>query len=596
MHGFLNEILVIFLAAAVTVPLFKLFKQGAILAYLFAGVLIGPQMLGFINDPAVKLQFSELGVVFLLFLIGLELNSSLLWKMRKDVFGLGLCQVVLTGLVFTFIGSTLGLGLSISIIAGFGLALSSTAFGLQILDESRQRKTLHGQGSFSILLFQDLAVIPLMALIPILTQGHFQGPGWVNVLKFVLIIVSLMLFGRYVIPVWFRAIAESRVQEVFIATSLLIVIGTGVLLESVGLSMGMGAFLAGMMLANSEYRHELESNLGPFKGLLMGLFFMSVGMSLNLKVVMHNPGTVILLLLGLLVLKAAIVYGVARLFRFPKESSRNMAATLPQGGEFAFVLFASATQFGLFQDEISSILNAVVTLSMAATPFVFSFNQKRLRSYSELSERPMDQISSEGSTVIIAGFGRFGQIVARFLNSQKVKYSILEHSAAQVDTARKFGTKIFYGDASRESIVEAAGAKEAKIFVLAIDDVDTSIKTAKMVKEKFPHLEIIARVRNRQHAIELMELGISKIHRETLLTSLEVAKETLMSLGHRREEINTKLAIFRKHDEEVLKNQLKLKDDEKSMIRYVTAASEELNQILTFDQKEPSGTIKENIK
>lgn len=584
MHDQLIELLILLTSAVVFVPLFRFFNVGAILAYLLAGVVIGPEVLTLIEDPETILHFSELGVVFLLFLIGLELHPTRLWRMKRNVFGMGLLQMSITGGLFLGVLILLGFSAPFAFVAGFGLALSSTAFGLQILEEKHQFQTLHGQGSFSILLFQDLAVVPLLAMVPLLA-GIGTSTSLGDVFKAIGIIAGFVFVGIYFIRYFFSYIAQSRTQEVFTATSLLVVIGSAVLMEDAGLSMGTGAFLAGVLLANSEYRHELEINLQPFKGLLLGLFFIAVGMSLKLEVLIAKPHIVALIVLGFMLIKGLVIYSLGRVFGFPHESSRNMSCTLPQGGEFAFVLFAAATSASILDAESSAILNAAVTISMALTPLVFGINQKYMRTFRELSERPFDKIIPEDAEVIIAGFGRFGQIVSRFLQTQRISFTILEHSAAQVDVARKFGNKIYYGDASREDIVESAGGNTAKIFVLAIDDVETSVKTAKMIKSKFPHLEIIARVRNRNHAIRLLELGIENVHRETYLTSLEVAKEVLMGLGHVRNEINKKLAIFREHDEALLREQLKVQHDETKMISVTNAANAELEKILHADEQ-----------
>lgn len=584
LHGILIELLILLLATVIFVPLFKYFNIGAILAYLFAGVLIGPEILSLIKDPETILHFSELGVVFLLFLIGLELQPSRLWSMKRNVFGMGLLQMSTTGLIFLGVFILCGFSPEVSFVAGFGLALSSTAFGLQILEEKHQLNTLHGQGSFSILLFQDLAVVPLLATIPLIA-GISGSATWQDGLKAIGIVVIFIIVGVYFIRHFFRFIAQSRTQEVFTATSLILVIGSALIMEEAGLSMGTGAFLAGVLLANSEYRHELEVNLQPFKGLLLGVFFIAVGMSLKMDVIASKPHYVAGLVLAFMSVKGLVIFGLARFFQFPYESARNMGCTLPQGGEFAFVLFASAGAVQIFNPETTALLNASVTISMALTPFIFNYNQKFLRTYSEITEKPYDEIQSEGAQVIIAGFGRFGQIVSRFLQSQKISYTILEHSAAQVETARKFGNKIYYGDASREDMVEAAGGKTAQIFVLAIDDVEVSINTAKMIRSKFPNLEVIARVRNRNHAIQLLDLGIENIHRETYLTSLEVAKEVLLGLGGIRDNINKKLALFRINDEEILRKQFKLRDDESQMISMTNAANKELDLILQADTK-----------
>lgn len=572
-------------AAVIFVPLFRLLRLGAVLAYLFAGVVIGPGGLELVSDPDVVLNYSKLGVVFLLFLIGLELDPSRLWRLRSTIFGLGFLQVLVTGSTFFALGAFFGLSLSVSFVAGFGLALSSTAFALQILEEHRQLKTTHGEGSFSILMFQDLAVVPLLASLALIAGQETSSFHMNQILKVLAIIAAFIVVGLYFIRHALRFIAESRSHEVFTAISLLIVVGSAILMESVGLSMEMGAFLAGVLLANSEYRHELESNLEPFKGLLLGLFFIAVGMSLDLEILKEKPHWIVGLTILFMSVKGFIIFLLARVFRFPYESSRNMAFTLPQGGEFAFLLFSTALGSGLIDSELSSILSASVTLSMAATPLVFALNQRWLRTFSEVSERPYDHIESEEAKVIIAGYGRFGQIVSRFLKSENVSHTILEHSAAQVEGARKFGVKIYYGDASRADILEAAGAQQAEIFVLAIDDPEKSMQTARVVRTTWPHLKVVARARNRQHAIELLELGVEIIHRETLMTSLEVAKEVLLLNGGKKEEINKRLAKFRENDERILKTQFELRHDEKKMLSFTIQANEELEQILKADRE-----------
>ncbi len=585
MHSILIQIITLAFAAVIFVPLFRKMGLGAILAYLFAGVIIGPSVLGYIKDAEDVLHISELGVVILLFVIGLELAPAKLWELRKSIFGLGLLQVLITGLIFTSIGLAFDLSLASAYVCGFGLALSSTAFSIQILEDSNQMNTTHGQGTFAILMFQDIAVVPLLASLAFFRAGDTPALNFFAFIKIVIILVALAFFAHFVIRHILRMIADTDTPEVFTALSLLIVIGTALLMESVGLSMGMGAFLAGVLLANSEYRHELETNLLPFKGLLLGLFFMAVGMSLKLSVLAEKPHWVLLITIGFMAIKASVIYLLALLFKYPKESSRNMSVNLALGGEFAFMLFSTAMAQRLLEAELASLLSAGVTLSMALTPFLFSLNQRYLRSYSEISERPYDTINSSDVEVIVAGFGRFGQIVSRFLNVEKVNYTILDHSAAQVDTARRFGNKVYYGDASRKDILEAAGAKKAKYFVLAIDDHEQSVAAAKVVKEHFPHLEIIARVRNRQHALDLMEMGIPAIFRETYLTSLEVARQIMLRRGRNEESVNASITKFRIHDEKILKKQLELRHNEHQFVTFTSQANKELERILTEDRE-----------
>lgn len=482
MHSILIELLTLSMAAVVCVPLFRKLGLGAILAYLFSGVVIGPFALALITDAKDILHFSELGIVFLLFVIGLELSPNKLWALRRSIFGLGLLQVLVTGFIFYLLGVyVFGLTPALSYVAGFGLALSSTAFSIQILEDANQLKTAHGQDTFSILMFQDLAVVPIIASLSLFTNKTASTESmWYLFGKALLLILAFVIVGNFLIRHALRLIADAETPEVFTAMSLLIVIGSAVVMEAAGLSMGTGAFFAGVLLANSEYRHELETNLAPFKGLLLGLFFMAVGMSLDLVVLSQQPHWILLLTVSFMALKGLLIFGVARLFGRGREPARNTALALALGGEFAFVLFSSAITQGLLDTETSSLLSAAVTLSMALTPFLFSFNQKYLRKFSEISERPYNDQFPDDVEVIVAGFGRFGQIVTRFLNVEDVVHTILDHDATQVETAREFGNKVYYGDASRHDILEAAGAKKAKYFVLAIDDPDQSVQLQKL--------------------------------------------------------------------------------------------------------------------
>ncbi|MCB0394783.1 MAG: monovalent cation:proton antiporter-2 (CPA2) family protein, partial [Bdellovibrionales bacterium] len=421
----MSELLIFAFVAVLFVPLFQWARLGAILAYLFSGILIGPSILGLIRDTETILHVSELGVVFLLFIIGLELAPAKLWRLRNAIFGMGLLQVALTGGLFTLIGISIGLSPALSFVGGFGLSLSSTAFAVQLLEEKRQLNTTHGQGSFSILMFQDLAVIPIMMVIAVLTPGKEIQFSVFGLAKIVGVFALLILFGVFGIRYVFRWIAKYRVHEIFISMAFLIVLGTAVLMEEIGLTMGMGAFFAGVLLANSEYRHELESDLMPFKGLLLGLFFIAVGMSLNLQVVIENPLTLLGITILFMIVKGAMVFGLGLAFKMPFESAKNMAFTIPQGGEFAFVLFSTAMANQLIDSDTASLLSASVTVSMALTPLLFSINQKYFRRSSEISERPYDTIDNETPEIIVAGFGRFGQIVTRILLTEDFPFTIL---------------------------------------------------------------------------------------------------------------------------------------------------------------------------
>ena len=569
------------------IPIFRKLQMGAIVGYMFAGVLIGPHFTGLITDTDLIVHFSELGLVFLWFFIGLELTPSRIWRLKRWILGLGLSQVLITGLIFTVIFKILGWSIGASYVIGFGLALSSTAFALQLLKEHHQFNTTHGQGAFSILMFQDLAILPLLASLSFFTDGQFVLPTLNSLMQVIAIIIILILIEQYVIHHILHLVAESQTHEVFTATSLLLVIGAALLFETVGLHSGMGAFLAGLLLTKSEYRHEFEINLIPFKGLLMGLFFISVGMSLNLQVLLESWYWIILITLSFMTFKGSIIFALGHLFHFPKQSTRNITFTLLQGGEFSFILFSSAVSKGIMDIDSSSLFTASVIISMAITPFVFSFNQKHLpiddSVHPDLKDSKDKKLSQEAE-VVIAGFGRFGQTVSRILKMEGVKHTILEHSASQVKTARKFNKEIYYGDASRADIVKAAGGDQAKIFVLAIDDVEKSLQTAQMICQNFPHLKIIARAKHRRHAINLLKLNILIVHQEVYLSGLEVAKDILSLKGRNDRSIHYRLDKFRQYDEDFLKKQVHL-DDEEKFVSLTHQVNQDLMKLLEEDQK-----------
>ena len=576
--------MVVFLSATVLfVPLFRWLKLGAIIGYLAAGIIIGPFGLEFITDVKTLFTFSELGVVFLLFVIGLELNPSRLWKMRYQVFGYGSVQILLTSALLYFPLKWFGLETTTAIVVALGLALSSTAFAIQLLREKKQLQTDHGQTAFSILLFQDISVVPILALVAFLAPSSSEAEmTLLDGVMAISVLLGLIILGRYMFRPLFRFIAETRTQEVFTAAVLLLVIGVALLMEHVGLSMALGAFIAGVILANSEYRHEIEINIEPFKGLLLGLFFMTVGMALNFDALIDKPHLVGLTLLLILTIKSVAIFATTKIFRLSTETSRNVAATLFQSGEFAFVLFAAASAKGLLSSEWNAIFSAGVTLSMVLTPLIFALNAKYFRTYSEVSERPFDPVHEEAK-VIIAGFGRYGQIVARLLTLNNISFTALEHNAKQVDTARRFGTKIYYGDARRREVVQSAHGETAELFILAIDDVEASIETAKMVKEHFPHLKIHARVRNREHALELYDLGIKNVCRETYESSLITARNVLGDLGFSQDKTGQVIAKFREHDLKLLKDQLAVKGDETGLISMNSKYNRNLETILRED-------------
>ncbi|WP_437924093.1 monovalent cation:proton antiporter-2 (CPA2) family protein [Sorangium sp. So ce291] len=580
-------------AAVVAVPLFKRIGLGAVLGYLVAGALLGPWGLRFITDVENILHFSELGVVLLLFLIGLELQPSRLWVLRRAVFGLGGAQVAVTGALIALIGVALGLRADTAAIAGVGLSLSSTAFVLQILGEKGQMQSQHGRSAFAILLFQDLAVIPLLAVLPLLGAGGgapAEGSALASSLKAVAVLLAVVAGGRYLVRPVFRAIAAVHAHEIFTAAALLVVLGTALLMVQVGLSMSLGAFMAGVLLADSEYRHELEADIEPFKGLLMGLFFIAVGMSANIGLLIERPLLVLGLVLGMMALKAAVLLALGKASGHAAGSARDLALALPQGGEFAFVLFGLAAGQGIMDRLLSDLLVVVVTLSMALTPLVLALGDQLIKRWQRTGPaREFDAIEDDDPRVIIAGYGRFGQIVSRVLRTRKIPFTALDASATQVDFVRRYGNKIYYGDASRLDLLRAARADKAKIFVLAIDDVASSVKTAEVVKRHFPELRIYARARNRQHAYQLMDIGVEVLERETFLSSLEVAARVLEGLGMREPEARATVARFRAHDERVLQRGHAVHNDEAKLIQAARQAAQELEGLFETDEVAPSG-------
>jgi glutathione-regulated potassium-efflux system ancillary protein KefC/glutathione-regulated potassium-efflux system protein KefB len=584
----------IFLAAAVVaVPLTRRAKLGAVLGYLAAGVIIGPWGLRLVTEVDNILHFAELGVVLLLFVIGLELQPSRLWVLRKSVFGLGGAQVLATGLVLGTAGVALGLPWRGALVTGLALAMSSTAFVLQVLAERNQLPTRHGRSAFAILLFQDLSVIPLLALVPLLgTGGAQRGDPWVSAGLALLVIVAVVAGGRMLLRPVLQLIAQSRIQEIFTAAALLVVIGVSLLMSGVGLSMSLGAFLAGVLLADSEYRHELEASIQPFKGLLLGLFFISVGMSVDLGVIASRPALIAGAVLGLMVLKAAVLWVLARAAGQSDESARNLAAALCQGGEFAFVLFNLAAGHAVMDRALSDLLVVVVSLSMAVTPLALAANDLLSRRLARPKpEQPFDAIEEEAPAVLIAGFGRVGQIVGRILRLKRIAFTALDASPEQVETVRRFGNKVYYGDASRLDLLIAAGAERARLFVLAIDDVEASIRTAQTVRRHFPGLAVYARARNRFHAHRLMDLGVELIERETLLGSLDLARQVLEAVGMAGWEAQQLVARFQGHDEQTLRRQHAVYHDETQMIQTTRQAAEELQGLLESDQDDASRVV-----
>lgn len=584
---FLQEAVVFLVATVIAVPLSRRLGVGAVLGYLVAGLLIGPSVFGFISNVENILHFAELGVVLLLFVIGLELQPTRLWTLRRSVFGLGSVQVAVSSLLLALAAIALGVEPVTAFIAGSALSLSSTAFALQLLAEKNQLTTHHGRASFAILLFQDLAAMPLLAIIPLLGAGLAVSQAWdsLAVLKTVAVLVLLALGGRWLLRPFLRIAAASANREVFIAAALLVVMGTAMLMQEIGLSMALGSFLAGVLLADSEYRHELEADIEPFKGLLLGLFFIAVGMSIDLGLVARAPLTLLGLVLGLVAIKAAVLYAIARFAGQSRGSAVNLALYISQGGEFAFVLFGLAANTGVMDKPLADLLVVVVSASLAVTPLLVTLNDRIFKIGSRPdTPREFDAMEARNHPVIIAGFGRVGQVVARILRTQKIPFTALEANFEQVDFVRKFGNKIYFGDASRLDLLRAAGADKAKIFVLAIDDVEASLKTAQMVKTHYPHLKIYARSRNRMHSYQLLDLGVTVLMRETFLSSLELGRDVLVGLGLTTAAADEIARRFRVHDEELLNKQRLLRHDEEQLIASARQARDELERLFEQDR------------
>ena len=582
----LQESIVYLLAAIIMVPISRRLGLGSVLGYLAAGIVIGPFGAKLIQDPEHILHFAELGVVFLLFIVGLELQPSRLWVLRKMVFGLGTAQVILSAAAITAIAWLLGQPGDSALIIGLILALSSTAFVLQMLAEKKQLTTSHGRAAFSILLFQDLAAIPLIAILPMLGASAGGGIDASQAGVMLLTIGGLIFAGRFLLRPVLQVAAGSKIPEIFTATALLVVIGAALIMQFAGMSMVLGAFIAGMMLADSEYRHQLEADLAAFKGLLLGLFFIAVGMSVNIGLLLESPARILIIVALLMLTKAVILVPIARKFGIcDSRSSWSLAAAMSQGGEFAFVLFGIAARDRLLPAGLIDELILAVAVSMLLTPFAYLAAEHFSKKMSVDDEPEYDEMEGSHNEVIIAGFGRVGQIVARLLRVADKPFTALEIDSSQVDVVRRYGNTVHYGDASRLDILRAAGAEHARIFVLAIDDIEASMRTAEAVVREFPHLKIIARARNRRHAYNLMDLGIEHIFRETLQSSLAMSETVLGSLGLSDTDTKRLTSSFRERDERLLLEQHAIHHSEEQLIQTARDTAEELDSLLRDDTR-----------
>jgi monovalent cation:proton antiporter-2 (CPA2) family protein len=572
--------------AIVAVIVTRKAKLSAILGYLAAGVLMGPWGAGLVTDPSEILHIAEFGVVLLLFVIGLELKPQRLWVMRKSVFLLGGLQLAMCVLLLSAALWLAGVPPATAFVAGFGLTFASTALVIQLLAERNLLNTISGRSAFSVSLFQDLAAMPGLAVLPLLGTAEVATATqpWIAALKVFGLLVGAVLAGRYLLRPLLRAVAATQVREAFTATALLIVLGMAATAHAVGLSMALGAFVAGVLLADSEYRHELEADIDPFRGLLLGLFFVGVGMAANLGVVVQEPVLMILGTLALCAIKWIASFVAGKALGLRSADARMFSWALCCGGEFAFVMFLAATGEGIMPAVLRDQLIVVVTLSMLVGPLLMIGGDWLERSvFASKERREFDVIEDNEPQVIVAGFGRFGQIVARVLMTQRIRFTALEVSPAQVDFVRQFGNKIYYGDASRIDVLRAAGAERAKVLVMAIDDVEASVKAVELARRHFPQLRVLVRVRNRQHAYKMMDLGVDYVVRDTLHSSLDMARSLLTTLGFDASEARRRVEVFRDFDQRKLEEQHAFHRDEPRLMQSAKEASRELEQLFTDD-------------
>ncbi|HCH4306451.1 TPA: glutathione-regulated potassium-efflux system protein KefB [Vibrio parahaemolyticus] len=587
---FLQSSVVFLSAAVIAVPLAQRFGLGSVLGYLLAGVLIGPWGLRLISDVDAILHFAELGVVLLLFLIGLELNPKKLWQMRGPILGLGGAQVVVTTAVIGSIVSLFDLSMQVSLVIGMGLALSSTAIALKVIEEQGLNGTETGQSGFAVLLFQDIAVIPMLAMLPLLAGEQNVG-SWFDAFTVLGSVVALLIGGHFLLrPLFrfvvmsgvrvFRFVVMSGVRELFTVASLLVVLGISVVMQKLGLSMALGTFLAGVLLAESEYRHELEIAIEPFKGLLLGLFFIAVGMAVNLGLLALHPLEILGAVVALVVVKGLVLYALARAGRVREKARSRMAAILSQGGEFAFVIFTAASQEGILSKEQVAFLLVVVSLSMVTTPLLLMGQKKWFaHTLNQEEESVTSHVVDRRPRVIIAGFGRFGQIVGRLMYANKIKVTVLESDASQIHLLRKYGYKVFYGDATQIDLLRAAGADKAEALVICTDSPDEVMAIVDICRTHFPNLKLLARARSRVEAYQLMSHGVQNYSRETFLGALDLGRQTLVELGMHPYQAKRAEAHFRKLDNAMLKDLLPQHNEDKKLAQRAKEARKELEEI-----------------
>jgi glutathione-regulated potassium-efflux system ancillary protein KefC len=591
-------------ASVIALPVTRLLGLGSILGYLIAGVAIGPAGFGLVRESGQITAVSELGVVMLLFLIGLELRPHRLWILRGTILELGLGQLVPTAIVIALLAHLAGLAWQDSIVLGAGLALSSTAIVLPMLAERKLLSTTAGRDGFAVLLFQDIMFIPLVALVPLLGHGVPSLPAhlpqlpsaaelpWQPVARGLAVVAVILVGGTLAVPHIFRLVGRLRSPEVFTTTALLLVVGTAALAQWAGLSTSLGAFMAGVMLSDSEYRHAIQTDIEPFEGLLLGFFFISVGMSADLGLALDHPGEILAGLILLLAVKTAISFALGWTKRRNLMSALRFASALPEGSEFSFVLFAAATKAGVMGKSSADLATLIIALSMIVTPILFAGSERLLipRLQPKRETRPADQIEPANTPVIICGFGRMGQIIGRVLSLERIAYTALDADAKRIETVRQFGPKVYFGDPTRPELLRSAGAARAKILVIALDDRDAILTLAAMARREFPHLTIIARAHDRNHAHRLMDLGITEIVRETYFSALRLSELTFNRLGIGAATARQTVALFRAHDEQLLAETHAYADDERRMIQTTEQAAVELADLLEADRQRQAST------
>lgn len=584
----LQTLAILLCATVIAVPFSRRLGFGSILGYLVAGVGIGPSGLRLVTDVQQITDVSELGVIMLLFLIGLEVQPHRLWVLRRTIFGLGLGQLVPSALLLAALGHLAGIPWRGATVLGLGLALSSTAIVLPMLQERNLLSSRSGRDSFAVLLFQDMAFIPLIALVPLLANNDTSlHVPWLEIARGLTAIVVILVGGSVLVRWIFRLVGGAHTQEVFTATALLLVVGTAALAEWAGLSTSLGAFMAGVILSDSEYRHEIQADVEPFEGLLLGFFFISVGMSADLALAAHRPAAIAVAVVVLVVAKAAVAFVVGFIKRRSAQSALRFAVALPEGSEFSFVLFGAAVDAGVLGHADAGMATVVVAGSMMLTPILFAASERLVIPRMERPREPVqDRIDAPPTEILICGFGRMGQIVGRILRMQKIPFTALDKSPEQVEVVRRFGGKVFLGNPAREEVMRAAGADKARVLVVALDNMDEGLNVIDVAHRHFPHLVILARARNRRHAHLLMDRGVQAFVRETFFSSLRMAEMVLGHLGITPEDAHRTIEIFQTHDERTLVETHAIARDESKLIQSSQEAAQELMELFEADMED----------